>query len=169
MDILALRDITYGMYIISTKYENRNVGCFVNTATQITSENPIISISVNKQNCTNKAIKETKKFALSILSEETRPQVIGKFGFYTSKDVNKFENMQYEEKNDLPIIKENICGYMICELLETIDVETHDIFIARVVDAKKENDYIPMTYKYYHEKIKGTAPKTAPTYISPNS
>ena len=29
---------------------------------------------------------------------------------------------------------------------------------------KKENDNIPMTYKYYHEVVKGTAPKNAPTY-----
>ena len=47
MDINALNDISYGMYIISTKYKDRNIGCFVNTISQITSENPIISISIN--------------------------------------------------------------------------------------------------------------------------
>ena len=50
-----------------------------------------------------------------------------------------------------------------------MDTETHDIFIARVIDAiKSENDLVPMTYKYYHDVIKGIAPKTAPTYYEEN-
>ena len=52
---------------------------------------------------------------------------------------------------------------IIC--LNKIDVETHNIVLARVLDAKKENENIPMTYSYYHQVIKGNAPKTAPTYI----
>ncbi len=40
MDTKAFRDISYGMYVISTKYQGRNVGCFVNTLTQITSRKP---------------------------------------------------------------------------------------------------------------------------------
>ena len=56
------------------------------------------------------------------------------------------------------------CPYNLREVVDVIDCETHDIFLGRVIDAKKENDNIPMTYKYYHEVIKGTAPKNAPTY-----
>lgn len=165
MDLNVFRDISYGMYVVSTKYEGKNIGCIVNTLTQITSENPIISISVNKNNFTNKALKANKKFAVSIISQETRSDVIGKFGFYSSKDVNKFEEFKYEEVENLPILKEDTCGYLICDLLEVIDTETHDIFLARVVGTKKQYNLKPMTYNYYHEVIKGKAPKNAPTYI----
>jgi len=164
MDIKALNDISYGMYIISTKYKDRNVGCFVNTVTQITAENPIISISINKKNYTNEALKTGTEFAVSILSEQTDSKVIGKFGFFSSRDTNKFEDIKYKEINNLPIINENICGYLTCKVINIIDAETHDIFLARVLDSKKENDYKPMTYEYYHKVIKGKAPKTAPTY-----
>lgn len=165
MDLNVFRDISYGMYVVSTKYEGKNIGCIVNTLTQITSENPIISISINKNNFTNKALKENKKFAVSILSQETKSDVIGKFGFYSSKDVNKFEEFKYEEVENLPILKENTCGYLICDLLEVIDTETHDIFLARVIGTQKQYNLKPMTYNYYHEVIKGKAPKNAPTYI----
>jgi len=165
MDSKVFRDLTYGMYIISTKYNNKNVGCFVNTVTQITSENPIISVSVNKNNFTNKAIRESKKFAVSILSEETKSDAIGKFGFYTSKDIDKFEGFKYQEVDGMPILDENMCGYLLCEVLDIVDVETHDIFLARVVNTNKQNNLKPMTYSYYHEVIKGKAPKAAPTYI----
>lgn len=165
MDTKAFRDISYGMYVISTKYQGRNVGCFVNTLTQITSENPIVSVSVNKSNYTNKALRENKKFAISILSQETKSDLIGKFGFHSSKDVNKFEGFKYKEIDGLYVLEENMCGYLLCDVLQVIDAETHDIFIAKVLDAEKQNNFKPMTYSYYHEVIKGKAPKTAPTYI----
>ena len=165
MDLNVFRDITYGMYVVTTKYNEKMAGCIVNTVTQITSENPIISVSINKNNFTNNIIKESKKFAISILSEECKNDVIGKFGFYSSKDINKFENFKYEEIDNLPVLKENMCGYLICEVLNIIDAETHEIFLARVVNTKKESNLKPMSYSYYHEVIKGKAPKNAPTYI----
>ena len=47
MNKLIFRDITYGMYIVTTKdKDNKNIGCVINTLTQITSNNPIISLAV---------------------------------------------------------------------------------------------------------------------------
>jgi len=165
MDKTVLHDISYGMYIISTKYNNKNVGCVINTFSQITSNDMIVIASLNKQNYTNEAIKSTKKFALSIISEETNSELIGTFGFQSSKNINKFANFNYKIAQNLPIINENCTGYLICELINIIDAGTHDIMLAKVIDAVKENNNTPMTYSYYHQVIKGKAPKSAPTYI----
>lgn len=159
-----LKDISYGMYIVTAKLD-RNVGCVINTLSQITSENPLISISLNKNNYTNEVIKKTGKFAISILSEKTNPQVIGTFGYKSSKDINKFAEVEYEKVDNLHVIKEESCGYLICEVTNIIDCETHDIFVARVIGSNKFNDNIPMTYKYYRDVIKGKSPEKAPTYI----
>ena len=161
MDKSIFRDVSYGMYVVTTQ----NAGCIINTMTQITSENPIISISLNKNNYTNEQIKKEKKFAVPIISEKSNPNLISVFGFSSSKENNKFENFEYEEINNIKVLKEQTIGYLICEIVDIIDCETHDIFLGRVIDAKKENDNIPMTYKYYHEVVKGKAPKNAPTYI----
>lgn len=170
MDKKIFRDISYGMYIVTTKNnENKNIGCVINTLTQITSIDPIITISLNKDNYTNKALKQNKIFAVSILSTTTPKEVIGTFGYHSSKDINKFADINYELENDIPIIKENICGYIIAEYLDSIDCNTHDLIIAKVIETKKENDIEPMTYKYYHENLKGVSPKNAPTYIEDTS
>lgn len=161
MDKNIFRDVTYGMYVVTTN----NSGCIINTMTQITSENPIISISLNKNNYTNEVIKKDKKFAVSILSEKTNPNLISVFGFQSSKDINKFENFNYEEISNLKVLSEETTGYLICKVIDIVDCQTHDIFLAKVIDAKKVNDNVPMTYKYYHEVVKGKAPQTAPTYI----
>lgn len=160
MDKSILRDITYGMYIVSTQ----DSACIINTLTQITSDNPIITISLNKNNYTNTKIKENKKFIVSILSEDINPNIISTFGFQSSKDTDKFKDFKYQEIDNIKVLEE-IIGYIKCEVLDIIDCDTHDIFIAKVTDTKKINNNTPMTYKYYHEVIKGKAPKNAPTYI----
>lgn len=165
MDINVFRDISYGLYIVSTKFKEKNVGCVVNTLSQVTAENPIISVSINKNNYTNEAIKSSRKFGISIISEKINEEIIYKFGYNTSKNVDKFEGFKYEEENGIPVITEGICGYLICELIQVVDSETHEIFIARVIDTKKVTSDKEMTYRYYHEVIKGKAPKNAPTYI----
>lgn len=160
MDKSILRDITYGMYVVSTQ----DSACIINTLTQITSDNPIITISLNKNNYTNTKIKENKNFIVSILSEDINPNIISTFGFKTSKDIDKFKDYKYQEIDNIKVLEETI-GYIKCEIVDIIDCDTHDIFIAKVIDTKKINDKTPMTYKYYHEVIKGKAPKNAPTYI----
>lgn len=165
IDNKVFRDISYGLYIISTKYNNRNVGCVINTLSQITSENPVVSFSVNKNNFTNEAIKETKKFAVSIISEKIKEEVIYKFGYNSSRDTDKFESCLYEEIDEVPIVTDGVCSYLICELIQIVDCGTHDIFIAKVLETKKLNSEKEMTYRYYHEVIKAVAPKNAPTYI----
>ena len=68
MSLEALNNLSYGMYIVTTKQNNKNVGCFINTAMQITSKNPIIAISLNKENYTNQVL-----LSLIHISEPTRP------------------------------------------------------------------------------------------------
>jgi flavin reductase (DIM6/NTAB) family NADH-FMN oxidoreductase RutF/rubredoxin len=165
MDKSIFRNISYGMYIVTSKKQNEKFGCVINTLTQITSENPIIMISLNKNNCTNKVIKETKKFAVSILSKNTSKETIAIFGYHSSKDTNKFANTTYKIIDNVPVILDNVCGYIICEVQKIVDCNTHDIIIARVTTTKKLENNNPMTYKYYHEILKGTSPKNAPTYI----
>ena len=169
IDNNVFRDVSYGLYIISTKYQERNVGCVINTLSQVTSENPVISFSVNKNNYTNEAIKATNKFGISIISEKIKEEVIYQFGYHSSRDVKKFANCTYEEVNGIPVVTEGMCSYLICELIQTVDCGTHDIFIGKVISTKKLSQDKEMTYRYYHEVIKAVAPKNAPTYIEENT
>ena len=165
IDNNVFRDVSYGMYLVTTKNEDFSSGCIINTLIQITSQNPLIAISLNKNNATHDEIVKSKRFAVSVLSEETNQEVIKTFGYFSSKEINKFEKVKYEEKNNLPVVLEDISSYLICNVVNIIDCETHDLFIGRVEVTNKVSDKIPMTYKYYHENRKGTSPKNAPTFI----
>lgn len=164
IDNNVFRDVSYGMYLVSTKNETSS-GCIINTLVQITSTNPLIAISLNKNNATHDEILKSKRFAVSVLSEDTNQEVIKTFGYFSSRDINKFDKVKYEEKDNLPVVLEDISSYLICQVENIIDCETHNIFIGRVELTEKVSNKTPMTYKYYHENRKGTSPKNAPTFI----
>ena len=164
MDYSILNDLSYGMYIITTEINNKKVGCFINTAMQITSKSPVIAISLNKDNYTNEILKETRKCAISILSEKASSNLISKFGYFSSREINKFDDVNYQNIENLPVVLEDVCGYIIGEVMRVIDVDTHDIFLIKVLSTAKVLEQKPMTYRYYHEVLKGTSPKKAPTY-----
>jgi len=163
MDKKILRDLSYGVYIVGTKGHERNVGCVVNSAMQITSSPATVAISVNHDNYTNQCIKESGKFSLNILNEKTDASLIGTFGFSSSKDTDKFKDVDYEEIEDCPVLKETN-GYLVCEVTATLEAETHTIFLGKIIAMEKVMNERPMTYQYYHEVLKGVSPKKAPTY-----
>lgn len=163
MDLAVLSKISYGLYIVGAFKSGKAVGCVINTCFQVTSQNPLMAISINKNNYTLEGIRENKRFSLSILCEDSDPAIIGRFGFYSSRDTDKYADFGYEVTAGTPCVNGKFAGRLLLEAEQLIDCETHMIVVARLVDTVK-GEGIPMTYDFYHRVIKGTAPKNAPTY-----
>jgi len=166
MNLKTLYKISYGLYIVSSKTDKNFNGQIANTVFQITSDPPTIAVSINKQNLTHEFIQESKVFTVSILSQETPQKYIGHFGFKSGRQLDKFKDMNYKiGVTGAPIVLENTIGYLEVEVIDSLDVGTHTIFIGKVVDTEITKEWEPMTYAYYHKVKGGKAPKTAPTYI----
>lgn len=164
----AFRQLSYGVYIVSTWDEGRATGCTANSAMQITSDPATIAVSINHSNYTNACIQKLGRFAISILGEHSDPAVIGVFGFKSGRDNNKFDETGSEIRSHMPVIPD-ACAYIVCEVVDRLETDSHTVFLGKVVDADilKKDD--PMTYAYYHNVIKGKSPKAAPTYIPEES
>lgn len=146
-NIKITRKITQGMYVLSTV----GGGCIVDALSQVSgTDNPLISVAVMKKNYTNELIKKNKKFAVSILGKEVNPNIIKTFGFNSMRDINKFEKVDFTEVLGLNIINDSL-GYMVCEVEDIIENETHTLFIGKVVEADKFSDEEEMSYGYYQE------------------
>lgn len=159
-----LRNLSYGVYIVTTMDGERPVGCVANSAMQITSEPPTLAVSINHNNYTHGCIEKEGKFALNIVTERTNPSVIGTFGYSSSKDTDKFAQAEYEMTEGLPIVKDT-CGYIVCKVISKFETSTHTIFLGEIIEGEVFGEDTPMTYAYYHKVIKGSSPKNAPTYI----
>lgn len=164
MDLTVLHKISYGMYIIGVNDGGKPTGCVINTFSQVTSENPVVSVCLSKNNYTYDVLMRTGKFSVSILSEETNRNAIAAFGFASGKDIDKFSLVKHEMQNELPLVLENCCGWLTCEVISTVDAESHALVLARLTGTKTGEARKAMTYEYYHNVIKGKAPKNAPTY-----
>ncbi len=160
----AFRQLSYGVYVVSTWDEGRATGCTANSAMQITSEPATIAVSVNHDNYTNECIQKLGRFALSVLGEHSDPATIGIFGFKSGRDCDKFDEVKPEIRGHMPVIPD-ACAYIVCEVVDRMETSTHTVFLGKVVDADILNKDDPMTYAYYHNVIKGKSPRTAPTYI----
>ena len=80
----------------------------------------------------------------------TKGDIIKTFGFHSSRDINKFENYDYLEVDGIKILKD-VVGYMILEVLDIVDTETHNIFIGKLIKMERFTDDLPMSYQYYQE------------------
>lgn len=141
------RKISLGMYVLTTSFG----GCIVDAVSQISSsDNPLIAVSVMKNNYTNELLKKNNKFALSVLEKEVNPEIIKTFGFNSMRDINKFENVSTTEVEGINVIDDSL-GYMICEIVDMIDNDTHTLFIGRLIEGDIFNDKEAMTYTYYQE------------------
>lgn len=163
MDPEVLYNLSYGVYIIGAFKDGRPVGCTINTCFQITASNPLLAISLNKNNFTLEAIEQNGRFSVSILSQDTDPMLIGRFGFFSSRDTDKYEGIGYDVVDYVPCVKGSFAGRLILEKVNTVDCGTHILVLAHLLDTVKGAG-IPMTYSYYHNVIKGSEPPSAPLY-----
>ena len=159
----VLRKLSYGVYIVSTLDGERPTGCVANSIMQVTQDT--VAISINHENFTNECIKKSGKIAISILGTGIEQNTIPIFGFQSGRERNKFDNIESIDIDGLKVIK-SAAGYIICELVNSVETETHTVFICKITNGDVLNEQIPMTYAYYHQVIKGNSPNTAPTSIA---
>ena len=163
----TLFQLNYGMCILSSAKDGRANGCVVNTVFQAVPDPVIIAVSVNKECLTHEYITESRVFSVSILGEETPMSFIGRFGFRTGRDIDKFKKVNRKGGiTGAPIVLDNSTGYIEAEVIKRIDVRTHTVFIGQVVACQTvDKSRIPMTYAYYRDVKHGRTPRTAATYI----
>lgn len=169
MNYKAFHKLSYGLYIIATEHEGVKSGYIGNTAFQITSAPSKIAISSHKNNFTTQKIIDSKRFSLSVLKKEVETSLIGKFGFMSGEDVDKFQGVESTTAvTGAPIVLDSCIAWFDCKVLETVDVGTHLLIIGEVLESNLISNEEALTYDYYHKKYKMFAPKNAPTYIEQN-
>lgn len=165
MDTKVLHLISYGLYIIGSKKGDRINAQTANTVIQVSSEPPIISVCINKQNLTHEFIEDSRVFSASIISKDAPLGLIGGFGFKSGRDTDKFEGYNYKlGETGAPIVLDDTLAYLEAKVIKSVDVGTHTIFIGELVAAETIQAGEPMTYAHYHLVKRGTTPKTAPSY-----
>ncbi|MBR6700285.1 MAG: flavin reductase [Firmicutes bacterium] len=156
MDNKVMFNITYGLYVLTANEKGKDNGCIINTLSQVTSTPNRISITVNKSNHTHDMIKNTKKFNVSLLTEETSFDLFKHFGFQTGKDTDKFADYEgyARAENGIVYLTKYANSFISGDVVQEIDLGTHTMFIADAADGQVISDVPSVSYAYYHKNIK---------------
>ena len=156
IDNKAIFNISYGLFVLVARQGEKDNACIINVAQQVTSDPLQIAICVNKQNLTHDMVLKTLMFNLCPLSEEATMKPFQHFGFQSGKTVDKFAESEVElrTENGLRYLPKYINSVISCVVAKSIDLGTHTLFIARVMEAKVLTDSPSITYAYYQQHIK---------------
>ncbi len=156
VDTNAFNNISYGLFVLSSKDEKGDNACIVNTVMQQTTAPNRISVTVNKSNYTHDLIAKSGVFNVSVISTAADFELFKTFGFASGKDTDKFENFKDVQRssNGLLYITAGTNTFISAKVVASNDLGTHTQFIAEVTEAAVISPLPSATYVYYHEHIK---------------
>ncbi len=162
MDNRAMYRLSYGLFVLTAREGEKDNGCIINTAVQVTTEPNCITIAVNKKNYTHDMIVRTGVFNVSVLTEKSSFDTFRHWGFQSGANVDKTKEITFSRADNGVIYLTQETNAVICaRVVSTVDLGTHTLFLADVTDAKVLGDDPSATYAYYQSNIK-QAPKAAP-------
>lgn len=157
----VMNRLSYGIFVLTAKDGDKDNGCVINTASQVTISPNQIAVTVNKQSYTHDMIVKTKEFNLSVLDESATFETCKHFGFQSGKDTDKFALITFARaENNITYLTKECNAYISGKVTKEIDLGTHTMFIAEVTGGEILSDQASATYAYYHAKIK---PSEQPT------
>ena len=155
MNIDVMNKISYGLFVLTAKDGEKDNGCIINTAMQVTIEPNCISVVVNKSNYTHDIILKNKEFNISILDESSQFATYKNFGFKSGRDSDKLVEVDFARAaNGIVYLTKESNGYITGKVIKTVDLGTHTMFIAEVTDGEILSDKSSVTYAYYYSNIK---------------
>ncbi|MBK6089258.1 flavin reductase [Ruminococcus sp. M6(2020)] len=154
-DLTALFNIGYGLYVVTARDGDKDNGCIVNTVSQVTNTPNRIAVCINKKNLTHDMVAKTGTMNVNCLSTDAPFSVFEHFGFQSGRDVDKIigEGILRSD-NGVAFLGHYINSFMSLKVEQTVDLDTHSMFICSVTEARVITDVETMTYTYYQNNVK---------------
>ena len=156
VDKNSMFKLSYGLFALSAKDNEKDNVCIINTVTQITDSPLRISIAVNKANYTHEMIIKTGEFNVSVFTESAPFSAFERFGFHSGRDTDKFKDCSYNARtsNGIRYVSEHTNAIISAKVIQTLDYGSHTLFIAEVTQAFSVSNEASATYQYYFDHIK---------------
>lgn len=156
VDPNAMIRLTYGLFVLTAREGERDNGCIINTAQQVTSVPNRISIAVNKQNYTHDMVMKTGLFNVSVLAEEAPFALFQRFGFQSGRTADKFSGYPAPPRsaNGVAYLPDAANAVLSGKVIDRHDYGTHTLFVAELTEAIVLSPSPSVTYSYYFAHIK---------------
>jgi len=154
----ALYCVTHGLYIVTTRTDERINGQVVDALMQVTNAPPRVALGMGKQSLTYEMISQSGRFSVSVLDRENPAcgDLIKRFGFQSGRKADKFEGLTYETgEGGLPFLPDAVALFECTVVPEmSSDLGTHRLWVASVDRAGTRERGTPLTYTEYRARLR---------------
>ncbi len=124
--------------------------------TQVTDNPSRVAVTINKRNYSCDVIARTGKLNVSTLSQDAPFKLFQNFGFQSGKDTDKFAQFKHTQRssNGLLFLDKYTNACICCQVINTLDLGTHIMFLCDVTECVNLSKQPTMTYTHYLEHVK---------------
>ena len=129
----AFGKMTYGIYVLTTAFEETINAMIASWVSQVSYEPPLISVAVHPNRYSHQLIEQSRCFALHVVAKDRTDQLER---FKGPDPLAKFSDIEWSKgETGYPILKDCIAWFE-CEVISSLEPGNHTVFIGKVVDAK---------------------------------
>ncbi len=130
----ALRMIPYGLYVLAAETTKGVTAATVNWVTQTSFDPPLIAVGIKADSAGYAIVKESGRFALSILG---KGQQDAAFSFFkpVEREGESIGGQPFRAGSTGSPILVAAPAHVECQIVEIVETGDHHIFVAEVVDA----------------------------------
>ena len=133
-DIL-FRSLSNGVYIVTVQDEGQVNGVTTPWVTQLSYDPPMVMVAISPMRKCHDMITNSGQFAVNVLASG-QIDVASRFGLTTGHEMDKFEGAVPERTPAGNPLLPNILAYIDCELVKTVAVGSHSLFVGEVTGAE---------------------------------
>lgn len=132
---VALRAITYGLYVMTASHDGEYAAGGVNWLTQASFEPPLVAAAVKADSGLRALIDGSAMFAVNVLADD-QLDVAKAFFRCTSVDGDRINGYRFERgvATGAPIL-DGVPYWFECRVTDTVDRGDHTVYVAEVVGA----------------------------------
>ena len=120
-----------GITVITTSYNNKNIGFTANSFTSVSLEPPVILFCLKTDSASNEAFQQSKAFVINILSE-AQEDVSNAFANPKNSQEARFNAVSLQP-NSLPVLQDTL-GYLLGNIIEFKELGDHIVYYGQVTD-----------------------------------
>ena len=144
--IRAFGKMTYGIYVLTTAFENEINGMIASWVSQVSYEPPLIMTAVHPNRYSRPLIEQSGCFALHILADSQKDFLVR---FKGPDPRAKFSSLKWRKgETGCPILVECL-AYMECEVKAIYRPGNHVLFIGEVAAGDVFSEDTPLCTLHY--------------------
>ncbi len=144
--LAAFGHMTYGIYVLTSRFDGEMNGMIASWVTQVSYEPPLIMVAVHPNRYSHGLIEKSRVFALNVLAHSQKEMLKR---FKGPDPAKKFYDISWEAgKTGVPILSDCLAWFEL-NVIERYDPGNHTLFIGEVINSGTKNEGTPLSTRDY--------------------